>query len=47
MKELLLNYEATKKNAQLFMKNGQITAYINALFELNKQKQILKMIVAN
>jgi len=47
MYELILNYEATKKNAQLFMKNGQITAYINALFELKKQKQLLKMVIAN
>ena len=47
MNELILDYEATKQNAQLFMKNGQITAYINALLKMNKQKQLLKMVIAN
>jgi len=47
MNELILDYEATKKQAQLFMKNGQITAYINTLLRLNKQKQLLKLAIAN
>jgi len=47
MNELILDYEAIKQDAQLFMKNGQITAYINALLEMHKQKQLLKMVIAN
>lgn len=47
MNELILKYEATKKRAQLFMKNGQISAYIDALFEMNHQKQLLRLAIAN
>jgi len=47
MNELILKYEATKKRAQLFMKNGQISAYIDALVEMNHQKQLLRLAIAN
>lgn len=47
MNELILKYEAKKKRAQLFMKNGQISAYIDALFELNHQKHLLRLAIAN
>jgi len=47
MNNLILKYEATKIKAQNFMKKGQIGDYFNALLELKKQRQLLKLIIAN
>ncbi len=47
MNELILKYLTTKNKAQFFMNNGQINDYINALVELNQQKRLLKLAIAN
>jgi len=40
-------YEIAKKNSIEFMKNGQISAYFNALIEMNKYKRLMIAVVAN
>ncbi|WP_439128564.1 hypothetical protein [Polaribacter sp.] len=40
-------YEIAKKNSIEFMKNGQISAYLNALVEMNKYKRLMVAVVAN
>ena len=47
MKELKRQYEIAKQNATEFMKNGQISAYLNALLEMNKYKRLMTITVAN
>ncbi|MCH3881491.1 MULTISPECIES: hypothetical protein [Tenacibaculum] len=47
MKNLTKQYETAKRNSIEFMKNGQITAYFNALLEMKKYKQLMVAIVAN
>ena len=47
MKELKRQYEIAKQNATEFMKNGQISAYLNALLEMNKYKRLMNITVAN
>lgn len=44
---LAKQYEIAKKNATEFMKNGQITAYFEALLEMKKYKNLLIAIKAN
>jgi hypothetical protein len=41
MNTLFTQYETSKKNSIAFMKNGQITAYLNSLIEMNKYKRLL------
>jgi hypothetical protein len=40
-------YEAAKKSSIEFMKNGQISAYFNALLEMNKYKRLMIAAIAN
>ncbi|QVY64554.1 MULTISPECIES: hypothetical protein [Polaribacter] len=40
-------YEIAKNNSIEFMKNGQISAYLNALLEMNKYKRLMVAVVAN
>jgi len=47
MNDLILEYEATKLKAQNFMKKGLIGDYFKTLLELKRQKQLLKLIIAN
>lgn len=47
MKELKRQYEVAKQNATGFMKNGQISAYLNALLEMNKYKSLMTVTIAN
>ncbi|WP_439131381.1 hypothetical protein [Polaribacter sp.] len=47
MKELTNKYENAKQNSIEFMKNGQISAYLNSLLEMNKYKRLLVAVVAN
>jgi hypothetical protein len=47
MKDLTKQYETAKNNSKEFMKNGQISAYFNALLEMNKYKRLMIAIVAN
>lgn len=47
MIELTNKYEAAKQNSIEFMKNGQISAYLNALLEMNKYKRLLVAVAAN
>ena len=47
MKELTKQYETAKKNSIEFMKTGQISAYFDALLEMNKYKRLITAVVAN
>ena len=47
MKDLTKQYENAKNNSIEFMKNGQISAYLNALIEMNRYKRLMVAIVAN
>ncbi|MFN0728640.1 hypothetical protein [Polaribacter gochangensis] len=47
MNELTKQYEKAKNNAKVFMQNGQIAAYLNALLEMNKYKRLMVAVVAN
>ena len=47
MSELTKQYEQAKNNAKVFMQNGQIGAYLNALLEMNKYKRLMVAVVAN
>lgn len=40
-------YNTAKNNSKEFMKNGQITAYFNALLEMNKYKKLMIAVVSN
>lgn len=47
MNELTNKYEIAKLSSIEFMKNGQISAYFNALLEMNKYKRLLNAVIAN
>jgi hypothetical protein len=47
MNELNDKYENAKLNSIEFMKNGQISAYFNALLEMNKYKRLITAVIAN
>ena len=47
MKNLTKQYEIAKSDSIKFMRNGQISAYFNALLEMNKYKRLMTAIVAN
>ena len=47
MKNLKKQYKTTKLNAIEYMKNGQISAYFNALLEMNKYKALLTAVSSN
>ncbi|WP_298779464.1 hypothetical protein [uncultured Polaribacter sp.] len=47
MKDLTNKYENAKNNSIKFMRNGQISAYLNSLIEMNKYKRLMIAIVAN
>lgn len=47
MLDLRNKYLKAKKDSIEFMKNGQISAYINALVEMNKYKRLMIAITAN
>lgn len=47
MTNLNKQYEQAKNNSKLYMQNGQIGAYLNALLEMNKYKRLMVAVVAN
>ena len=47
MKNFNSQYQKAKKNANEFMKRGQITQYFEALLEMNKYKRLMVAVVAN
>ncbi|WP_271407018.1 hypothetical protein [Tenacibaculum soleae] len=47
MRNLNIQYQIAKNNANQFMKNGQITKYFEALLEMNKYKRLMVAVVAN
>lgn len=47
MIDLTNKYENAKQNSIEFMKNGQITAYLNSLLEMNKYKRLMIAVIAN
>ena len=40
-------YEIAKNNSKEYMRNGQISAYLNSLSEMNKYKRLMIAVVAN
>ncbi|WP_189663000.1 hypothetical protein [Polaribacter sp. IC073] len=47
MNTFFTQYETSKNNAIQFMENGQISAYLNALLEMNKYKRLMVAVVSN
>lgn len=47
MKDLTNKYENAKQNSIEFMQTGQISAYFNALLEMNKYKRLMVAVIAN
>lgn len=47
MNDLTNKYENAKSSSIEFMKNGQISAYLNSLLEMNKYKRLMVAITAN
>mgnify|MGYP000011731705 CR=1 FL=1 len=47
MRNLNIQYQVAKNNANQFMRNGQITKYFEALLEMNKYKRLMVAVVAN
>jgi len=47
MTELSKHYEKAKKKATLFMEKGQISAYFNALLEMNRYKKLMAAVASN
>jgi hypothetical protein len=47
MNQLSNQYEIARQNANYFMKNGQISAYLNALLEMNKYKRLMTAVALN
>ena len=47
MNQLSDQYEIAKQNANDFMKDWQISAYLNALLEMNKYKRLMTAVISN
>jgi len=47
MIELNKHYEKARRKAKLYMKKGQISAYLNALLEMNHYKKLLTAVASN
>jgi len=47
MKELIKQYETAKSNAFIFMSEGQLNAYFEALVEMNHYKKLMLIVSAN
>ena len=47
MNTLSSQYETAKNDSIEFMKKGQISAYFNALLEMNKYKRLMIAVIAN
>ena len=47
MKDLRIKYQKAKQDSIRFMKNGQISAYLDALVEMHKYKKLMIAVVAN
>ncbi len=47
MKELIKQYETSKKRALNFMKKGQLNSYFDALIEMNDYKRLMLTVSAN
>lgn len=47
MIKLTKQYEQAKNNSKVYMQNGQIGAYLNALLEMTKYKRLMVAIIAN
>ena len=45
MSKLTKQYEQAKSNSKMYMQNGQIAAYLNALLEMNKYKRLMVAVV--
>jgi hypothetical protein len=47
MNTLFTQYETAKRNSIAFMKNGQISAYLNVLIKMNKYKSLMLAMASN
>ena len=47
MIELKKHYVIAKHKANLFMENGNLSAYVNALIEVNRYKKLMLAVARN
>ena len=47
MNQLSNQYEIAKQNENDFMKDGQITVYLNTLSDMNKYKRLMTAVISN
>lgn len=47
MNELTKQYELAKRNSKMFMRNGQLGAYLNSLLKMNEYKRLMLVTIAN
>ena len=47
MNELKNQHQIAKDQATIFMKNGQINDYFNALLEVQRCKRLMRVVMAN
>ncbi|GAB1308419.1 hypothetical protein KH5_11020 [Urechidicola sp. KH5] len=47
MKDLIKQYETAKAKSKEFMKSGQLSAYFDALIEMNRYKKLMVAVAAN
>jgi hypothetical protein len=47
MNTLFTQYETAKTNSITFMKNGQISAYLNSLIEMSTYKRLMIAVISN
>jgi hypothetical protein len=47
MLDLTNKYNKAKQSSIEFMQNGQISAYLNALLEMNKYKRLMLAVASN
>jgi len=47
MSTLFIQHETAKRNAMRFMKNGEITAYLDSLLEVAAYKRLMVAVISN
>ena len=47
MSTLFIQHETAKRNAMQFMKNGEITAYLDSLLEVAAYKRLMVAVISN
>jgi hypothetical protein len=47
MSTLFTEHETAKRNAMRFMRNGEITAYLKSLLEVDAYKRLMVAVISN